>query len=419
MKCRISFLSLFFIFIPISIFAQKKNVEKSSSSNLTAEQLIYNYRFDEAISKLQREIDVAQRAGKDVERLESDLHRANLGADMLRGVERIIFIDSVKTARSSVLKSLHLSHEVGEVVNTETQLNFFEKNPANCGKISYINELNDRIFFAATDSIEQPKNIWSAYRLGEKWSQAQPLSGLQNSSEDQDFPFIMPDGVTLYFAAQGEQSLGGYDLFVTRYDSESKQYLKAENVGMPFNSPANDYMLIIDEYANLGWFVTDRNQDADSVCIYIFIPNENREIYDYSKENEKEVLNAARLHSISMTQSDSNAVREARMRLQKVTENSIQPSLSHQRYIISDEQVYDNLNQFKSETAKRIAEQANQVGEEIERLSARHEKLQFITATQGRTSQIEKEMQQINKQLPPLREQYHTLCKNMRAAELK
>ena len=31
-------------------------------------------------------------------------------------------------------------------------------------------------------------------------------------------------------------------------------YLVPENVGMPFNSPYNDYMYVIDEYNNLGWF---------------------------------------------------------------------------------------------------------------------------------------------------------------------
>ena len=38
--------------------------------------------------------------------------------------------------------------------------------------------------------------------------------------------------------------MGGYDIFVTRYNSDTDNYLNPENVGMPFNSPFNDYMAL-------------------------------------------------------------------------------------------------------------------------------------------------------------------------------
>lgn len=88
-----------------------------------------------------------------------------------------------------------------------------------------------------------------------------------------NYPFMMPDGTTFYFAATGEESIGGYDIFVTRFDSESGSFLKAENIGMPFNSTANDYMYAIDEFNDIGWFATDRSQPEGKVCIYIFIPS--------------------------------------------------------------------------------------------------------------------------------------------------
>ena len=68
--------------------------------------------------------------------------------------------------------------------------------------------------------------------------------------------------------------MGGYDLFVTRYNTSSDAYLAPEQLGMPFNSPYNDYLLVIDEVKGLGWCVTDRFQPADKVCVYLFIPNE-------------------------------------------------------------------------------------------------------------------------------------------------
>ena len=52
-------------------------------------------------------------------------------------------------------------------------------------------------------------------------------------------------------------------------------------MGFPFNSYANDYMLVIDETCNVGWFASDRYQPEGKVCIYTFIPNESRNPYDY------------------------------------------------------------------------------------------------------------------------------------------
>ena len=44
-----------------------------------------------------------------------------------------------------------------------------------------------------------------------------------------------------------------------------------ENVGMPFNSPYNDYMYVIDEFNDLGWFASDRYQpEGKCASMYSF-----------------------------------------------------------------------------------------------------------------------------------------------------
>ena len=56
---------------------------------------------------------------------------------------------------------------------------------------------------------------------------------------------MLSDGLTLYFAAQGPESIGGYDIFMTTYDAAEGRFLKPENIGMPFNSTANDYAWLL------------------------------------------------------------------------------------------------------------------------------------------------------------------------------
>ena len=105
--------------LPSTIWAQKpksKPVQEASRSTAaSADQLMREYHFNKAAQTLQREIASAQRANKSTERLEADLARANMGMDMLRGTEKVTFIDSIVVGRNKVLQTLKLSQEAGRL----------------------------------------------------------------------------------------------------------------------------------------------------------------------------------------------------------------------------------------------------------------------------------------------------------------
>jgi hypothetical protein len=110
---------------------------------------------------------------------------------------------------------------------------------------------------------------------------------------------MMPDGVTLYYANNGAESLGGYDIFISRKDDNG--FLKPQNVGMPYNSADDDYLLAIDEVNSIGWWATDRNHLGDKITIYRFIPSELR--VNYSADEPKLVA-YARISSYRDTWAD-------------------------------------------------------------------------------------------------------------------
>lgn len=395
--------------------AAKETVQPAAQS---ADQLIREYQFDKAAQVLQREISAASRTGKSTERLEAELARANLGQDMLRGTEKVTFIDSIVVSRQHVLSTLRLSREAGQLMSMQSVLGKLLQPPAVTGESVFVNELADRIVFAATDSVGKGKAIYMAYRTGKDWGAPAPLDGLDDSSADRDYPFMMPDGSTLYFAAQGEESLGGYDIFVTRYNSSTRTYLKPENVGMPFNSPANDYLMGIDEAKGLGFFVTDRNQPADSACIYIFIPTSTRDVYELTAANTDEVRGAAQIRSIRASQTDEAAVKAALRRMQEAKDADAQTDGQARRYVIDDHTVYTRLSDFRSEAARRIAEQADEVERQVEALEEERETLALQAAQGQRSSKADARLRQIDEQLPQLRADLRTLGKNMRKAEL-
>lgn len=82
-------------------------------------------------------------------------------------------------------------------------------------------------------------DIWKT-ELGENgWLEPENLGPIINTKYNEDAPFILPDGVTLYFSSQGHVNMGGYDIFFTNL-TEDGFWNSPTNMGYPINSPDND-----------------------------------------------------------------------------------------------------------------------------------------------------------------------------------
>jgi hypothetical protein len=156
----------------------------------------------------------------------------------------------------------------------------------------------------------------------DEWGKGNMLPGSINESMNASYPYVLADGITIYYAADGPASMGGYDIFVTRYNTNTDTYLTPENVGMPFNSPYNDYMYVIDEFNNLGWFASDRYQPEGKVCVYVFIPASSKQVYNYESMDKNKLIKLAQLHSIRDTWTNESLVADARKRLQETMQES-------------------------------------------------------------------------------------------------
>jgi hypothetical protein len=213
--------------------------------------------------------------------------------NMREMTQQIIIVDSIVVNKDQFLAYISLSSECGQLMNTGA----FFRNQLQ-GTL-YLNEMGNKVYFSQPDGHQQ--QLYTADKLGNEWSKPQPLQGLSEGIDEASYPFMLTDGLTFYFAGKGEESIGGYDIFMTRYDSRSGSFLKPENIGMPFNSEANDYMYAIDEANRIGYFASDRRQPEGKVCIYIFIPSDTRKTYDNSKYTEEQIRNFADIASIADT----------------------------------------------------------------------------------------------------------------------
>lgn len=106
------------------------------------------------------------------------------------------------------------------------------------------------------------------------WGAAVKLSSTVNTPEQEESVLIHPDGKTLYFSSRGHVGLGGLDIFVSRKDANG-MWSKAENLGYPINSKAEENSLMVSADGEIAFFASDRAGGFGDLDIYYFIMPEN------------------------------------------------------------------------------------------------------------------------------------------------
>lgn len=269
----------------------------------------------------------------------------------LQVTERVTFIDSMLLKKEEVMDMLYLGNENGSVASYAKFFNVKEKDTLDC--TLFRSQLGDKIIYAQPDTAAV-LHLYASEMIGQKWCEPVLLPGLEDTVSH-NYPFMLADGTTLYYASRSEEGLGGYDIYMTRWDSDTQRFFKPENIGMPFNSAANDYLYLVDEFNQLGWFVTDRGQGGDTVCVYCFIPNETRRIYDTSTMGRDTLVALANINSIRDTWTDQERVKDALNRLDILRTKSKKSAQSQFHFIVNDRITYTNLSQFRNEESRKLA----------------------------------------------------------------
>ena len=333
------------------------------------------YRFDDAAEYLdtylakrtkaetEKEPTVTTPTGEEVALSEWLGERINLGRSMLDRVEKIQVIDSINVPAEQFFRFMHLAREAGalagedatSIVATDAVLDSLGL--AYIDGPAYLTERGDELYWTAADD-EGRSAIYESSRLSDgAWDTPRRLfdfAGIFGNTSGQSVtsPFLMPDGVTLYFAADGDDSLGGLDIFISRRDSEGR-FLQPSNIGMPYNSPANDYMYALDEATGLGWWASDRTGLQDTVTIYTFIPQELRINYDVDTPG---LPAYAALKSIALTQPEGADYTALRRRVENLTDplsgGLTQGGGTEFDFALPDGRIVHRLSDFRSSMAR-------------------------------------------------------------------
>lgn len=268
------------------------------------------YDFKSARTHLEKYKTLAKKEGAEPDwRADEALGAIPLAEDMLAGrVEKIVIVDSLSVPKRDFFKAYRLSLPSGTLVADPDMkrmgAEWADMEPVSPayesegGAVRYV-AVESETVDEEDGSVEEITRLYEGFRLGDgSWSEPTPLF---DEDVDAAFPFMLSDGCTFYFASRSEQGLGGYDIFRSYRDSDTGEFQNPVNMGLPYNSPSDDYMLAIDEYTGAGWWATDRNGAVDGngdelVTIYVFVPSEMRENYDADTPGIKSLAALWTLH---------------------------------------------------------------------------------------------------------------------------
>lgn len=288
-------------------------------------QLWYN---QEAIESYEKYLEIAT-GEKRNEHINSQILLAQKRLRYLRRVENISILGYEELPKKNLLKAYKLSNNAGVLTQDET------------GAIIYTAQRGDRCVFAMkSDSISV---LGNRFRLLDEWGKADTLPDVVNLSTQQNYPYCLNDGVTLYFASNDSNGMGGMDIYITRYNMATEKFTTPENLGFPFNSTGNDYMYAVDEEQGIGYFATDRFSSDDSVRVYTFLISETKNYLHNLNTDTLALYAQLKLYN----KADSVEVQTPEV----VDTIAAQSDIF---FVLNDSTIYTSLNDFQSKEACQL-----------------------------------------------------------------
>lgn len=160
----------------------------------------------------------------------------------------------------------------------------------------------DAIYYSTRDRAGT-RSLFVVEDLDTVWREPRLVDEALLSVGTEVFPMLSPDGQTLYFASDGLFGIGGLDLYMSRWDGESGRWGQPVNMGFPFNSPGDDFLLCDSEDGKYTLFASNRECSADSVYVYVL----ERE----SLQKREAVRDAAELAGIAALKTVKDLARKA------------------------------------------------------------------------------------------------------------
>ncbi len=96
-------------------------------------------------------------------------------------------------------------------------------------------------------------DIWVSRLVDNQWQEPENLGEEINTPEDDQCPFIHPDGMTMYFSSKGHLGMGDADIFKATRQADGT-WGDVQNIGYPINTSANENSMVVNTAGDKAYY---------------------------------------------------------------------------------------------------------------------------------------------------------------------
>jgi len=100
-----------------------------------------------------------------------------------------------------------------------------------------------------------------------KWTDIKAVDIL-NTEGDEILPYYDPVGKDIYYASNGKEGLGGFDLYQSHYDEERDEWSTPISLGFPVNSAFDDYLVLPGSDLGMVIIFSGRQASDSATAVY-------------------------------------------------------------------------------------------------------------------------------------------------------
>ena len=237
-----------------------------------------NYLFDEAIKYYNEYKLVGSSAKQKKLQVDREIISCGYGKRLLSNLSDLEIKGKKQLNEADYFRSYDLKDIGGKLLIKPEAFRTGSDKRKKEKSVVFLPRTADKVFFSSYGDNTRNRDLYYAVKLANgEFAKPVKLNGV-NTDYDEDYPFLHPNGKTLYFASKGFNSMGGYDIFKSDYIDATDSWTPPVNLEFPINSPDDDYLYITDSLEKVAYFSTGRQSPPGKIDVLKI--NTERKIID-------------------------------------------------------------------------------------------------------------------------------------------
>ncbi|MDP1800288.1 MAG: hypothetical protein Q8L81_02970 [Bacteroidota bacterium] len=254
--------------LPYLIFANSRAEETSKEVKFYLGKAYHiNYMFDEAIKFYNEYKQVGSSSKQKKLMVDREIISCGYGKRLLSNLTDLEIKAKKQLNEADYFRSYDLKDIGGKLLIKPEAFRTSADKRKKEKSVVYLPRSANKVFFSSYGENTTSKDIYYAIKLANgEFAKPVKLNGI-NTDYDEDYPFLHPNGRTLYFASKGHNGMGGYDIFKSDYIEATDSWTQPINLEFPINSPDDDYLYVTDSLEKVAYFSTGRQSPPGKIDV--------------------------------------------------------------------------------------------------------------------------------------------------------